>query len=115
MKLTGKLKEHDEQAETREEAKKVIGEAGISLTDEELDQVSGGTWKSINDCPPGTVEVTDDIFTNEGRHLNICPNCDSSREYLEDKFFFFAKYGELCEGQECHYCNAKWIVKGVRE
>ena len=42
MELTGKLKEQVEKAETREEAKKVIEEAGISLTDEELDQVAGG-------------------------------------------------------------------------
>ena len=42
MELTGKLKEQVEKAETREEAKKIIEEAGISLTDEELDQVAGG-------------------------------------------------------------------------
>ena len=42
MKLTGELKEKVEKTETREEAKKVIEEAGISLTDEELDQVAGG-------------------------------------------------------------------------
>ena len=44
MELTGKLKEQVEKAETREEAKKVIEETGISLTDEELDQVAGGMW-----------------------------------------------------------------------
>ena len=43
MELTGKLKEQVEKAETREEAKKIIEEAGISLTDEELDQVAGGS------------------------------------------------------------------------
>ena len=43
MELTGKLKEQVEKAETKEEAKKVIEEAGISLTDEELDQAAGGT------------------------------------------------------------------------
>ena len=42
MELTGKLKEQVEKAETREEAKKIMEEAGISLTDEELDQVAGG-------------------------------------------------------------------------
>ena len=42
MKLTGELKEKVEKAETREEAKKVIEEAGMELTDEELDQVAGG-------------------------------------------------------------------------
>ena len=42
MKLIGKLKEDVEKAETREEAKKVIKEAGMELTDEELGQVDGG-------------------------------------------------------------------------
>ena len=42
MELTGKLKEQIEKAETREEAKKVIEEAGISLTDEGLEKVAGG-------------------------------------------------------------------------
>ena len=46
MKLTGELKEKVEKAETKEEAKKIIKEAGeeagMSLSDEELDQVAGG-------------------------------------------------------------------------
>ena len=42
MELTGKLKEEVEKTETREEAKKVIEEAGMELTDEEMDQVAGG-------------------------------------------------------------------------
>ena len=46
MKLIGKLKENADKAENREEAKKMINnagaEAGIMLNDEELDEVSGG-------------------------------------------------------------------------
>ena len=42
MKLTGELKEKVEKTETMEEAKKVIEEAGMELTDEEMDQVAGG-------------------------------------------------------------------------
>ncbi len=42
MKLLGELKEKVENAETKEEAKKVIEEAGMELTDEEMDQVAGG-------------------------------------------------------------------------
>ena len=49
MKLTGELKEKVEQAETKEEAKKTIEEAGMILDDAELDQVSGGTdWDRID-------------------------------------------------------------------
>ena len=42
MEIIGKLKENVEKAETKEEAKKVIEEAGMELTDEEMDQVAGG-------------------------------------------------------------------------
>ena len=42
MKLVGKLKEDVAKATNVETAKKLIEEAGIQLTDEELEQVSGG-------------------------------------------------------------------------
>ena len=42
MKLTGELKEKVENAKSAEEAKKILEEAGVELTDAELDQVSGG-------------------------------------------------------------------------
>ena len=42
MKLTEDLKRQVEQAKTKEEALKIIEQAGIELTDEELDQVAGG-------------------------------------------------------------------------
>ena len=43
MKLIGELKEKVEKAENREEAKKIIEEAGMELTDEEMNQVAGGS------------------------------------------------------------------------
>ena len=47
MELTGKLKENIDKAESKEEAKKMIkeagAEAGIILDDGELDQASGGS------------------------------------------------------------------------
>ena len=42
MELTGELKEKVEKAENRDQAKKLIEEAGILLDDEEMEQVSGG-------------------------------------------------------------------------
>ncbi len=42
MKLTGKLKEKVDKAETKEQAKELIAEAGIILDDAELDQVASG-------------------------------------------------------------------------
>ena len=46
MKLVGELKEKVEKAENQEEAKEIIKEAGMELTDEELDQIAGGAiWR----------------------------------------------------------------------
>ena len=42
MQLTGELKEKVEKAESKEEAKKTIEDAGMILDDAELDQVAGG-------------------------------------------------------------------------
>ena len=42
MKLVGNLKKQVEETKTKEEAKEVIEKAGMELTDEELDNVTGG-------------------------------------------------------------------------
>ena len=42
MRLVGELQDKVEKAENQEEAKKIIKEAGMELTDEEMDQVAGG-------------------------------------------------------------------------
>ena len=42
MQLTGELKEKVEKAESKEEAKKTIEDAGMILDDAELNQVAGG-------------------------------------------------------------------------
>ena len=43
MQHIGKLKENIEKAETKEEAMKIIREAGMLLDDQEMDQVIGGS------------------------------------------------------------------------
>lgn len=43
MKLVGDLKDKVEKAENQEAAKEIIKEAGMDLTDEEMDQVAGGS------------------------------------------------------------------------
>ena len=48
MKLKGKLKEQVEKAETKEEKKSLIEDAGMELTDDELDQISGGVVDGID-------------------------------------------------------------------
>ncbi|MCR5482675.1 MAG: hypothetical protein K6F52_07785 [Clostridia bacterium] len=42
MELTGELKEQVEKAESKEEKKKLIEKAGMLLSDEEPEEVSGG-------------------------------------------------------------------------
>ncbi len=46
MKLTGELKKQVEMAGSKEEMKKLIEEAGMELTDSELDQVAGGQMQT---------------------------------------------------------------------
>ena len=45
MKLVGELKKEVEKIETKEGKKEVIMKAGMELSDEELDQVTGGAFK----------------------------------------------------------------------
>ena len=42
MNLIAELKEKVEKAESKEVAKKILEETGITFSDEELDQVTGG-------------------------------------------------------------------------
>ena len=44
MELTKELKEKLEKAKNKEEAKKIIEDAGMELTDEEIEQVAGGRY-----------------------------------------------------------------------
>ncbi len=43
MELIGKLKDKMAQAKDKDEAKKIMENAGMKLTDDELDTVAGGT------------------------------------------------------------------------
>ena len=73
MKLTGKLKENVEKAENKEQAKELIADAGMELTDEEMDQVSGGGgigWKEIDETD-GWEEVSPGLYTDGyGRYVS---------------------------------------------
>ena len=42
MELSKELKEKVQNAKSAEEAKKILEEAGVELTDTEIDQVAGG-------------------------------------------------------------------------
>ena len=59
MQLTGELKEKVEKAESAEETKKILEEAGVVLNDAELDQVSGGQGEKCADKPQVTANIAD--------------------------------------------------------
>ena len=56
MKLTGDLKKRVEEAASREAAKAAIEEAGMLLTDDELDKVSGGVNEQMRTIPANEYE-----------------------------------------------------------
>ena len=67
MKLTGELKEKVEQAEkaeSKEEVKQTVKEAGMILSDAELDQVSGGGGIGDIDEFDGLREVSPGLYTD---------------------------------------------------
>ena len=47
MKLTEKLKDQVEKAESKNQAKEIIAQAGTELTDKEMDMVTGGIKQEI--------------------------------------------------------------------
>ena len=49
MELSKDLKEKIEKATSAEEAKKILEEAGVELTDAEMDQVAGGLPRPLYD------------------------------------------------------------------
>ena len=53
MKLIGELKKQVESTATKEEAKDVIANAGMELTEDELDQVTGGYFFVSGNSLPG--------------------------------------------------------------
>jgi len=57
MKLTGILKEKVEAVETKEEKKTIIAEAGMELTDDELDVVAGGHTKDRMGAGPQYMDI----------------------------------------------------------
>ena len=89
MKLTGDLKNQVEKAESKDEKKKLIEEAGMELTDDELGKVAGGTesewlpkYRGYQDLRPWRIYCNRCVFetveSGETAQLfckNPCPNC----------------------------------------
>ena len=88
MKLTGELKKQVAKAETRKEAKEAIENAGMLLTDDELDQVSGGWWFYGGDTSnvPDGLECEDCgyKFTNTVSSKS-CPKCGGKNIHVVER------------------------------
>ena len=81
MKLVGELKDKVEKAENQEEAKKIIKDAGMELTDEEMDQVAGGAPRP----------TADKAFCRSLRDGRIGPGPLPGRPGLTDRQRVFTK------------------------
>ena len=76
MELTGDLKKKVETAASRNEVKKAIEDAGMLLTDEKLDAVSGGAGYSEGDIPElAHHRISSNRF--------VCPYCGNESEFPE--------------------------------
>ena len=95
MKLTGILKKQVEKADNKAEKRRLIEKAGMKLTDDELEMVSGGQTDRFQPC---VIYCTDDVGYNGklitpgcgreetfpskevanatiSKYKGICPNC----------------------------------------
>jgi len=78
MKLIGKLADNVSKAKDTEEAKGIIRDAGMELTDEEMEQVSGGAgvtgvkYKCRNNHAYNSVTAR--------RYGYVCPLCKEKLE-----------------------------------
>ncbi len=102
MKLTGNLKKQVEKAETKDEKKSLIENAGMLLNDDELESVAGGKSGALKPC----VLYCAGVVASNGKV--ITPGCDfkethSSYESAIQKMT--KKYQNICP---------KCITKGIK-
>ena len=80
MKLIGDLKKKVDEANTKEEAKELIANAGMELTEEEMDAVSGGrSFKGIyiGRCPKCGHELNENPSQS---HYSSCPDHPNNKK-----------------------------------
>ena len=85
MKLTGKLKENVEKAENKEQAKDLIADAGMELTDDEMDMVSGGLASDVfveRETDPVKEYNPQEEYEQTRRELDITERWDVKRMFM---------------------------------
>jgi hypothetical protein len=75
MKLTGSLKKQTDDTNNREEKRSLIENAGMMLTEDELDMVSGG-WGAISEHP-----CISCLYQNSAR----CNHCHKLKVFNENR------------------------------
>ena len=88
MKLTGILKDKVDKAETMEAKKDIIAEAGMELTDDELDMVAGG------------ISNIEEIIVGASSIPFACRKCNE---------IFYIKAGAT--GVQCPACKKIYEIK----
>ena len=82
MKLVGKLKKQVEETTSKEEAKEIIENAGMLLTDDELDNVTGGT-DLYGKCRNGGDHEWEIIMDSvAGKLVRHCSKCDTTLDIV---------------------------------
>ena len=88
MRLIGKLEENVEKADNKNQAKELIAKAGMALTDDEMQKVSGGDMKRPQSV---TLENLDNYrvqcpacgeFSDQDN--TVCPFCKTPLEKIQD-------------------------------
>ena len=104
MRLTGDLKEKVEKVNTKEEAKEIIKDAGMILTDDELLAVSGGAFGSLS------LEDIKKMWKVSPR-AGFCPYCNRETE-IDSMFTPWYVEGKVVEGYVCDHsdCNKPFVV-----
>ena len=78
MKLTRNLKKQVEQADTKNEKKDIIENAGMLLNNDELDQVAGGEIFESSDIPGHNPEKPWEILDDKGNVLDCAATGDDA-------------------------------------
>lgn len=82
MKLIGNLRKQVEETNCKEEAKKIIENAGMLLTDEELNIITAGGLFSSQEQPEDNSIKGICKCGQKGEIGHVCPCCGSQYTYL---------------------------------
>ncbi len=95
MKLVGKLKENVEKAENKDQAKELIAEAGMELTDEEMETIAGGMLrmgKAKNDWDPDYMQAVRNVRQLHAQMINAALETEANELKKQIQRGFYKGY-----------------------